>query len=166
MSRVVSPALALRASRGLLGAAALLAVWSIGQFFRTTTGGTVAPAPALTVRHGDSTSAPPTDAELSRAVATDLFAVDRSAPTVRYRIERASAGASLAPPPLVRLLGTVVSAGGRSFAMCQLGADPPRVVYAGQRIGAMKLESVSQGSATFTDDAGARVVLRVPRAGS
>jgi hypothetical protein len=166
MSRATRPALALRASRGLLLAAVLFVTWSIGQFYRETGGEAVAPAVALTAFPGDFAPVPPTDVDLSRAIATDLFAVDRTAPAVRYRLERATAVTTLAPERAVQLIGTVVVAGGRSFAMCQLGADPPRVVYPGQRIGAMKLESVSQGSATFTDANGARLLLRVPRAGS
>jgi hypothetical protein len=166
VSRRVSPVLALRASRGLLLASALLVPWAASQFFRDSNDGPVSPPATIPVHQTTVTPVPPTDAELSRAIATDLFSVDRVAPAVRYRIERASPGATLAPPEPLRLLGTVVAAGGRSFAMCALGADPPRVVYPGQRIGAMRLESVSQGSATFTDNAGVRVVLRVPRAGS
>jgi hypothetical protein len=157
----------LRASGGLLLAAAVLVLWATSQFFPgSADGGVIAPPAAIAVRQADAALAAPTDAEVSRAIATDLFSVDRTAPDAPYRIERAISGPTVAPPQAVRLLGTVVAAGGRSFAMCQLGADPPRVVYAGQRIGAMKLESVSQGSATFTDNAGVRVVVRVPRAGS
>ena len=165
MSRAITPAVALRTSRGLLFAALLLLLWTIGRSFRESTAGALTAPAALTVQHADIPPAAPTDIELAHAIATDLFAVDRVAPAVRYRLARASAGAAAAEPPPVRLIGTVIVAAGRSFAMCQLGADQPRLVYPGQRIGAMKLESVSQGSATFTDDAGARVVLRVARAG-
>ena len=169
MSRAITPAVALRTSRGLLFAALLLLTWTIGRTFRESTAGALAAPAALTVHHADLPPAAPTDIELAHAIATDLFAVDRAAPAVRYRLARANAranvGAAAAQPLPVRLIGTVIVAAGRSFAMCQLGADQPRLVYPGQRIGAMKLESVSQGSATFTDDAGARVVLRVARAG-
>ena len=166
MSGVLSPSHALRASRGLVLAASLFVLWAASLFFRTPAASAwpevephgAAPAPAAL--------AGPSDAELQRAVATDLFSPDRSAPAVRYRIERASATPNAPPPLPVRLVGTVVTAAGRSFAMCQQGAATPRVVYPGQHIGPLKLESVSQGSATFTDDAGVRVVLRVAKAGS
>ncbi len=166
MSRAISPASALRASRGLLAAAALLGVWTIGRAVRVPGD---APLPERTATVPSRTdSAPPaaTDAEVARTIAGDLFSSDRSASHVPYRIERAGSASPVAAPLPLRLIGTVTVAGGRSFAMCQVGADPPRVVYPGQRIGAMRLESVSQGSATFTDNAGVRVVLRVSRAGS
>lgn len=172
MNHLPASVLARRASTGLFVAAVLLVIWASGQFFRGSAAELVAP-PAVAAASATS-AAPtppvaaagvPTDAELLRAIATDLFSVDRTAPGARYRLERSGAAATVAPLRSVRLLGTVVVAGGRSFAMCQLDADPPRVVYPGQRIGAMTLQDVSQGSATFTDNAGVRVMLRVPRAG-
>jgi hypothetical protein len=109
------------------------------------------------------------DAEFTHAVATDLFADDRAA-SVRYRIgatetKAATFVAPIVVAPQLQLSGTVVAADGRSFAMCQLGAEPAKIVYVGQRIGTFTLRSVSQGSAVFTDESGKRVVLRVPNGG-
>jgi hypothetical protein len=103
---------------------------------------------------------------IARLLAGDPFSPRRAPPEQPYRVA-ASPGAARDPAPVaqVRLLGTVVSGPGRSFAMCQVANEPARVVYPGQRIGALTLDSVSQGSAVFFDDAGTRVVLRVPRTG-
>ncbi len=109
-------------------------------------------------------AAPRTD--LSRLLARDPFSPLRAAPDVAYRIEGVSAApAAIVVTRSVRLLGTVVRATGRSFAMCQVASEPARMVYPGQRIGGMTLESVSPGSAVFIDDAGARTVVRVSRTG-
>jgi hypothetical protein len=104
---------------------------------------------------------------IARLLAGDPFSPRRAPPEVPYRVA-ASPAAAREPAPVaqaVRLLGTVVSGPGRSFAMCQVANEPARVVYPGERIGALTLDSVSQGSAVFFDDAGTRVVLRVPRTG-
>ena len=110
------------------------------------------------------TAAPRLD--LSRLIARDPFSPLRAAPDVPYRIEGVTATpAAIIDTRSVRLLGTVVRASGRSFAMCQFGGEPARMVFPGQRIGGMTLESVSQGSAVFIDGAGARIVVRVSRTG-
>jgi len=104
--------------------------------------------------------------ETGRLLAHDPFSPVRSAPDVPYRIASASAPAVVAEAPRpVRLLGTVVRPTGRSFAMCQLGAEQPRMVYQGDKIGNLTLQSVAQGSAVFSDEDGKKVVLQVPRSG-
>jgi hypothetical protein len=109
----------------------------------------------------------PTKIDVSRLLARDPFSPLRSAPEVPYRIGGAAATASIVQPrrQTVRLLGTVVRATGRSFAMCQVAGESAKVVYPGQTIGGLTLESVLQGSAVFTDETGARVSLRVSRTG-
>ena len=107
------------------------------------------------------------DGEIAAMISADLFAPDRTAPTIPYRIARVTA--AVAPPVFVQpvvVIGTVINANGRSFAMCQVGAEAPRVVYVGQRIGTLTLVSVGQGSAVFTNETGARVVINALKAGS
>lgn len=107
------------------------------------------------------------DGDITATISADLFAPDRTAPSIPYRIARVTAG--VAPAVFVQpvvVIGTVINANGRSFAMCQLGAEGPRVVYVGQRIGTLTLVSVGQGSAVFTNETGARVVINALKAGS
>jgi hypothetical protein len=100
------------------------------------------------------------DAMLGR----DLFHPSRVAASRPYRVGVAAESAVRpAAAPTVRLLGTVIRATGRSFALCQVGSDAARVVYPGETIGALRLVSVEQGRAVFTDAAGARIELLVPR---
>lgn len=111
-------------------------------------------------------SAPRAPVETGRLIAHDPFSPVRSAPDVPYRIANASTPAIAAEAARpVRLLGTVVRPLGRSFAMCQLGAEQPRMVYQGDKIGNLTLQSVAQGSAVFSDGDGKTVVLQVPRSG-
>jgi hypothetical protein len=120
----------------------------------------ISPSPVIV---GAATS----DGDIAATISADLFAPDRTAPTTLYRIARVTAG--VAPPVFVQpvvVIGTVINANGRSFAMCQLGAEAPRVVYVGQRIGTLTLVSVGQGSAVFTNETGARVVINALKAGS
>lgn len=101
-----------------------------------------------------------------RLVSRDPFSPFRAAPEVAYHIsgpvtERPVAVAR----PVVRLVGTIVRTDGRSFAMCQVANEPVRMIFAGQRIGTLTLETVTQGGAVFLDDTGTRVTLRVARTG-
>lgn len=109
----------------------------------------------------------PVRLDVSRLLARDPFSPVRSAPEVAYRIESASEPSGIVSPPRapVLLLGTVLRSAGRSFVMCQVGGEAAKVVYPGQAIGGLTLESVLQGSAVFTDESGARVTLRVARTG-
>ena len=102
--------------------------------------------------------------DIARIVAGDPFSPIRASPEVPYRLGAVEPVIRrvVAAPQQVRLLGTVVRPTGRSFAMCQVADGPATVVYPGQRIGGLVLESVLQGSAVFIDDEGTRVTLRVP----
>lgn len=66
----------------------------------------------------------------------------------------------------VRLLGTAVGGTGADFVVCAVGREAPRIVRVGARCGQLLLQTVARGSATFTDPAGERVDLEVPKAGS
>ena len=97
--------------------------------------------------------------------------VERRRPLARYRVPGDAQAVVEAPalrpaPGSLTLIGTVISASGRSFAMCQLSAETPRVVRVGETIGAYTLRRVEQGEAFFVSDAGERLEIRVPKAGS
>lgn len=127
----------------------------------------VADAPELSVAASATGGVATSDGEIAATISADLFAPDRTAPSIPYRIARVTAG--VAPAVFVQpvvVIGTVINANGRSFAMCQVGAEGPRVVYVGQRIGTLTLVSVGQGSAVFTNETGARVVINALKAGS
>ena len=134
----------------------------------------VSPSPVIVAEPSElgavaraSGGAQTSDGEIAATISADLFAPDRTAPTIPYRIARVTA--AVAPPVFVQpvvVIGTVINANGRSFAMCQVGAEAPRVVYVGQRIGTLTLVSVGQGSAVFTNETGARVVINALKAGS
>lgn len=118
----------------------------------------------LTSRAGDAR-------DLAAAVEHDPFRKERRRPSVRYRVPgdaqpSVETAVLRAAPGALTLIGTVISAGGRSFAMCQLRAEPPRVVRVGDTIGAYTLRRVEQGGAYFVSDAGERLEIRVPQAGS
>jgi hypothetical protein len=155
---------ALTAARGLLALCALTAAigaWRTGRHARvselastTTAAGLAAPSVAPSAR----------EATLDVLLGRDPFDASRLASRRPYRIA-AEAERVVQPvaTPSVRLLGTVVLTGGRSFALCQLDGGAARVVYPGEMIGALRLVRVDQGSAVFTDAAGARIELLVPR---
>ena len=127
----------------------------------------IAEAPELSAGAPAMRAVATSDGDIAATISADLFAPDRTAPTIPYRIARVTAG--VAPPVFVQpvvVIGTVINTNGRSFAMCQVGAEAPRVVYVGQRIGTLKLVSVGQGSAVFTNETGARVVINALKAGS
>ncbi len=169
MSRIISASTAIRAAQIACAIAFAILLWAVLTASRVPAGD-APPAPTTAAVYTDSAGAIVNDAEFTHAVATDLFADDRAAPSVRYRVgvTESKSAAFVAPvvvAPQLKLAGTVIAADGHSFAMCQLGAEPAKIVYVGQRIGTFTLRGVSQGSAVFTDDSGKRVVLRVPNGG-
>jgi len=169
MNSEISAKTVVRVAQLTCAGAFVVVLWTMRTAARTDVPAAPAVASPAAVQQGNERPRP-TDADVARAVAGDLFADDRAAPTVRYRIGAAEqkAAAFAAPavvPPQVQLAGTVVAADGRSFAMCQTGAEPAKIVYVGQRVGTLTLRAVNQGSAVFTDDSGKQVVLRVPNGG-
>ena len=111
--------------------------------------------------------AAPADSDVAVAIDHDPFAPDRHRPAVRYQLPEEIAAAATqptAPSGVPHLLGTVVSPGGSSFAMCQIGAEPPRMVRIGDVVSGFKLERVSQGAALFLSATGSRVELNVLKA--
>ena len=155
-----------RASQLVCAGAALFMVVNV---WRAVTPSTLtgAEAPELSAGARATGGVATSDADIATTISADVFAPDRTAPSIPYRIARVTAGISplVVVQPVV-VIGTVINANGRSFAMCQLGADAPRVVYVGQRIGTLTLVSVGQGSAVFTNETGARVVINALKAGS
>lgn len=169
MNRIISASTAIRTAQIACAVAFAILLWAVLTASRVPVGD-APPAPTTAAVHADSAGAAVSDADIARAVATDLFADDRAAPSVRYRVgaiesKPAAFVAPIVVAPQLKLAGTVIAADGHSFAMCQLGAEPAKIVYVGQRIGTFTLRDVSQGSAVFTDDSGKRVVLRVPNGG-
>jgi hypothetical protein len=106
--------------------------------------------------------------ELDDAVDLDPFHPERRRPQIRYELP----GSAPAKPPEsapvsdpIELLGTVLVAGGRSFAMCQTTSGT-QVVHVGEKIAGFTLKSVEQGSAVFVSPDGKAVNIRVKKTGS
>ncbi len=134
--------------------------------------------PLPSVRPLEPVSEPPvevarvaSDAGLvARAVQRDPFRPDRQPPATRFRMPgealgvrdtaaRANAGLAL------KLIGTaVIGTGG--FAMCQAGAEAPRIVRVGQSLAGYTLSRVTRGRAVFRDGEGRVLELTTPRVGS
>lgn len=102
------------------------------------------------------------------AVEANPFRPDRQPAEVAFRMpaDPAVAGPALAASAPISLVGTAVMPGEQSFAMCQLGSEPPRVVRIGGRIGEYTLRTVEQGKATFRSAQGATIEVHVPKIGS
>jgi hypothetical protein len=64
-----------------------------------------------------------------------------------------------------RLIGTVVQGQG-GFVMVEMPDARMQLVRIGEKVGDLRLRSVSTGEAVFDDPQGARVSLRTPRAGA
>ena len=107
--------------------------------------------------------------ELDRAVDRDPFHPERRRPQIRYELPRA--GPPVDPEagvPIVEaieLIGTVVTGGGRSFAMCQTSAGP-QIVHTGETFAGMTLKSVGKESAVFVSPQGKVTNVRVRKIGS
>jgi hypothetical protein len=107
--------------------------------------------------------------ELDRAVDLDPFHPERRRPQIRYElpgnapVEKPQANVPVPDP--IELLGTVVVAGGRSFAMCQSSAGT-QVVHVGEKIAGFTLKSVGQGNAVFVSPDGRVMNVIVKKTGS
>lgn len=109
------------------------------------------------------------------ALDRDPFHPQRRRPSERFRLAAATATASVGQgAPLTRnapdqldlvLVGTVVASDGPGFVMAYSGAEPPRVVRVGQRIGDHELLRVGRGRAVLRAPSGREIELRVPNSG-
>jgi len=107
--------------------------------------------------------------ELDRAVDGDPFHPERRRPQIRYELPGSAPEelpqASAPPAEQIELIGTVVAAGGRSFAMCQTSAGP-QIVRVGEKFNGYTLKSVEQGSAVFVSPQGKVLNIGVKKTGS
>jgi hypothetical protein len=159
----VSPALALAVFLASLGGAA----WSFRRAVLTD------PLPSAAVVGPWSAAAtagirvPVTATKLADAVGKDPFHPERRRPSQRFQLPGEAAPAvSAASSELFKLIGTATMAEGKGFAMCQLGAEPPKLVRIGESIGDLTLKNVQPGRAVFVRSDGKRYEARVPKAGS
>jgi len=109
-------------------------------------------------------------ARLARAVGKDPFHPERRRPTLRFRFpgEGSAASATVDAPSSgsLKLIGTAIMPEGKGFAMCQVGAEPPKLVRIGERVGQLTLKGIEPGRAVFLTAAGKRYEVQVPKAGS
>ena len=105
--------------------------------------------------------------ELDRAIDLDPFHPERRRPQIRYELPGSAPleTPQVTPAESVELIGTVVAASGRSFAMCQTSAGP-QLVRIGEKIAGFTLKSVEQGSAVFVSPDGKVINVRVKKTGS
>jgi hypothetical protein len=108
---------------------------------------------------------PPRRVNIAAAVDADPFSPDRQRPLEAYRLP-----SELVEAPVVssarqlKVLGTVVVTSGSSFAMCQIGSEPPVIVRVGQQIGGYTLKRVARGKAVFTSPSG-EIEIAAPQPG-
>jgi hypothetical protein len=124
---------------------------------------TVLPPPTSGSERVETTS----DDLVESALDHNPFSPTRRRPVLRYGAAAQPVEVRAVPvPEVLRLVGTVVDAGGASFVLCQLGTGAAHMVRVGQTLGTYQLRSISQGSAIFVTGDGQRLELRVPKTGS
>ena len=165
MRRSRPSAFELASSATLVLASAVLAATLWNAFGRAHAPETVRPASDGTVvlagaARGGATTSTPADVVL----ANDPFDPHRAPPREDREPSLATRDAP-SPVAVVRLLGTVVR-GNASFALCQLQADPPRIVRVGEQVGDLVLVSIDQGRAAFRRRDGARIELTLTTPGA
>lgn len=89
----------------------------------------------------------------AQVVATDIFAIDRSAPSARYPMPgefREDRNVGPATPPVIpRVLGTAVGNNGEAFATAQQGGLPPQIIRVGDKLGMYTVVAITRGTVTF-----------------
>ncbi len=158
----------MRAALGALAVGAAVLAWTLAGALHTDV---VPAAPAaVTITPGAlATPAPPPSVDVGAAVASDLFATNRSAPPVRYHppgevVVTGPAGPQEPPKPVV--LGTALAADGSSFATCQFASSRLLMVRVGDHVGNFVVKSIERGSVVFTTPEGKRLEIFAPRPGS
>ena len=157
-----------RVALAAFGLSVVAVGWSLATALRAEPLPTLPPmtvASIETIKRGPIVA--PTDVEA--AVENDLFAVDRSAPDVPYRMpgEERPDDRPVAEPMKPTVVGTVVATDGRSFAMMRLGNERPQLVHVGDKIGEWSVKAIGRGTVTIvTPITGSRVDLTVPKPGS
>jgi hypothetical protein len=156
-----------RVALGALGVSVIVVGWSLANALRVEA---LPSLPAGNVASIESIKrgpiVPPTDVE--SAVDNDLFAADRSAPDVPYRMpgEARPDDKPVAEPTKPTVVGTVVATDGRSFALMQLGNDRPKLVHVGDKVGEWSVKAIGRGKVTIVAPAtGNRVDVTVPKTG-
>lgn len=107
---------------------------------------------------------PPTNEELVRQ-AQLRTPFDVAPPPAPLVASGPSVPLMAASPVRPRLMGTVVQGQG-GFVMVEMPDARMQLVRIGEKVGDLRLRSVSSGEAVFDDPQGARVSLRTPRAGA
>jgi hypothetical protein len=106
-------------------------------------------------------------ADIQAAVENDLFASDRSAPDVPYRMPgEGNDEEKRAEPMKPVVLGTAVATDGRNFATLQLGDGSPTLVHVGDKIGEWTVRAISRGKVVLLSTGGTRAELAAPKPGT
>ncbi len=165
MTPRVPPAAALAAFMMSAG----LALWSLGRAVDLDRLSSVASAASIPRLSGAGHRQPLASAELDKAVGKDPFHPERRRPAIRFQLPGEgppASGEAAAEPTPFKLIGTATMPEGRGFAMCQWGADPPKLVRIGESVGDLTLKAVEPGRAVFRTSGGKRYEVQVPKAGS
>jgi hypothetical protein len=156
-----------RVALGALGVSIIVVGWSLASALRAEPLPSLPPvniASVESIKRGPIVA--PTDVEA--AVDSDIFAADRSAPDIPYRMpgEARPDDKPVAEPTKPIVVGTVVATDGRSFALMQLGNDRPKLVHVGDTIGEWSVKAIGRGKVTIvTSPTGNRVDVTVPKTG-
>jgi len=157
------PTIWVRAAATAAVAAGVFAALSVASALRIDEPPGRADATAL----GDVQSAArksPARVNIAAAVDADPFSPARQRPAEPYRLPGELIEAPASRTQQLKVLGTVVVTSGPSFAMCQIGSDPPVIVRIGQQIGGYTLKRVARGKAVFTSPSG-EIEIAAPQPG-
>ena len=154
----------LRAASIAVLAAGVFAAMSVAKAIRVEDPPGPADATALGDVQAGVRKSPPR-VNVAAAVDADPFSPNRQRPEEPYRLPGELVQA---PTPSrsqqLKVLGTVVVTNGTSFAMCQIGSEPPVIVRVGQQIGSYTLKRVARGKAVFTSPSG-EIEIAAPQPG-
>ena len=155
-----------RIALGVLGLSVIAVGWTLSNALRAEPLPTLPPSSVASIETiKGSPIIAPTDVEA--AVDNDIFAVDRSAPDVPYRMpgEARPDDRPVAEPMKPNVVGTVVATDGRSFALMQLGNERPKLVHVGDKIGEWAVKAIVRGKVTLVSTSGTRIDVTVPKPG-
>ncbi|MFI5245282.1 MAG: hypothetical protein ACHQQR_08670 [Gemmatimonadales bacterium] len=154
--RELTSTTAVRVALGALVVAAAVAVWALRGAIRTDVAPSSDPrAASTTFVLPPPSSGGPTD--VRAAVAHDIFAADRQAPTERYRApgdEEVATKKNEVTPSRPVVLGTATSASAPAFAVARLGSERPSIVHVGEKVGDYTVLTIDRSHVVFVAPSG------------
>ncbi len=149
MNRAMFNARSVQIALGALVIALLLSAWTASRALRIDPT-EAAPPPSFATADALAKAPMVVPIDVGATVGMNLFSPERKAPARRYSLSGYAPAVAVAPPAKPLVLGTVVAANKRSFAICRMPDGPAGVVYVGDKVGMYTVKTIERNQVVFS----------------